>query len=270
MKLLLVACLILPLSCFSQNDSALVLYFELDKAHLTPAAQESLDSMISVQPRFFDKYSFVVNGHCDQSGPGDYNDKLSARRVSTVLRHMRKYRVPAWAVYSNAYGEKMPVNNGETESDRQKSRRVEILIVRNRTTSLKEKLRQSDIPNGFNLVLKNIHFYGGRPVLLPSSEPMLKELLDAMNAMPKLVIEIQGHVCCEPTESDGMNNDSGLRNLSHARAETIRDYLIQNGIANERVLARGLGHSSPIYAYPEQSEEQRVENRRVEIRVVRR
>jgi outer membrane protein OmpA-like peptidoglycan-associated protein len=269
MKPLLIALLLLPLSCFAQDDSSLVLYFDFDKAQLTRPARQSLDSFLGVKPGFFDTYKFLVNGHCDQSGSDSYNNVLSTKRVNTVVRYMRKYRVPASAISFKAYGEQMPVNNGETEDERQWSRRVEIRIVKqDENISLKEKIADLNRPNGSNIVLKNINFYGGRPVMLPSSEPMLKELLDAMNSLPKLVIEIQGHVCCEPTSADGMNNDSGVRDLSIARAEAIRDYLVEKGIAAERVSARGFGHTQPIYPYPEQSEEERVLNRRVEIKII--
>ena len=89
-----------------------------------------------------------------------------------------------------------------------------------------------------------------------------------MKQFPKLEIRIEGHICCQPGPNDGINNQTGLPNLSFARAQAINDYLVENGIDQARVKYIGLGHSMPIYPYPEQNEEERTINRRVEIKIL--
>ena len=103
---------------------------------------------------------------------------------------------------------------------------------------------------------------------MPESKPMLDELLAVMKEYPKLVIEIQGHICCLPDIADGFDLETGFRNLSEARARTIADWLIHMGIDTNRVSYNGFGHSKPIYPYPEKTEEERIQNRRVEIKII--
>src|SRR5688572_22225440 len=104
--------------------------------------------------------------------------------------------------------------------------------------------------------------------ITPESRPILDELLDAMKTHPKLVIEIQGHICCENRIGDGMDLETGIYNLSTARAKAIYDHLISNGIQASRVSYKGFGHSQPMYPFPERTEEERVANRRVEIKII--
>ena len=54
--------------------------------------------------------------------------------------------------------------------------------------------------------------------------------------------------------------------LSEKRAQTVRDYLTENGIAPEIITSKGFGKSSPIV--PGTSAEARADNRRVEIGIV--
>jgi outer membrane protein OmpA-like peptidoglycan-associated protein len=103
---------------------------------------------------------------------------------------------------------------------------------------------------------------------LRESAPMLVELVDAMNAYPKLVIRIEGHICCNPSPGDGLDLETDITNLSEARAKAVKDYLVRNDIAPDRVSYKGFGHSSPIYPYPEKTEEERTQNRRVEIKII--
>jgi flagellar motor protein MotB len=88
-----------------------------------------------------------------------------------------------------------------------------------------------------------------------------------MQQNPTLTIEIQGHVCCasKPNE-DGLDDETGDFKLSWNRAQYVRDYLIQNGIAKERISFRGFAMTRPL-VYPEKTIQDQIKNRRVEILV---
>lgn len=70
---------------------------------------------------------------------------------------------------------------------------------------------------------------------------------------------IQGHICCQVTDEYG---------ISTLRAKAVYDYLISYGITPGRLSYKGYGSTQPLYQLPESDEEQRVANRRVEIKVV--
>jgi outer membrane protein OmpA-like peptidoglycan-associated protein len=88
-----------------------------------------------------------------------------------------------------------------------------------------------------------------------------------MRVNPKLVIEIQGHICCVSHSGDSPYGATG-NGLSEERARSIYAELTGKGIEPNRVFYKGLGHSQPVYPYPEKNEEERIANRRVEIKII--
>jgi outer membrane protein OmpA-like peptidoglycan-associated protein len=80
-----------------------------------------------------------------------------------------------------------------------------------------------------------------------------------MKNNPNLKIEIQGHLCCMPVDR---------LDLSTQRAKSINNFLVANGINEERITFKGFGSTQPIYSLPEKDEVQRSANRRVEILIV--
>jgi outer membrane protein OmpA-like peptidoglycan-associated protein len=101
---------------------------------------------------------------------------------------------------------------------------------------------------------------------MPSSEPVLQNLLTTMLQNPELRIEIQGHICCYSLPGDAYDYDTNNYKLSSNRARTVYDFLIRNGVEEDRLEYKGYGHSIPRYKEDSPENEQR--NRRVEIRVL--
>jgi outer membrane protein OmpA-like peptidoglycan-associated protein len=120
---------------------------------------------------------------------------------------------------------------------------------------------------GDELIIDGLNFYPGSHRTLPEAKPIMKKLLQMMQQNPTLTIEIQGHVCCasKPNE-DGLDDETGDFKLSWNRAQYVRDYLIQNGIAKERISFRGFAMTRPL-VYPEKTIQDQIKNRRVEILV---
>jgi outer membrane protein OmpA-like peptidoglycan-associated protein len=80
-----------------------------------------------------------------------------------------------------------------------------------------------------------------------------------MEQNPKLRISLEGH-----TDSEGSDRDNQL--LSERRAASVRAYLVDAGISNDRLEARGYGQSRPLA--DNSSEEGRQQNRRTEMRIL--
>jgi outer membrane protein OmpA-like peptidoglycan-associated protein len=112
---------------------------------------------------------------------------------------------------------------------------------------------------GDKILLQNLIFRGGTSFLEVSSKPLLDELLRVMQDNPNLKIEIQGHVCCYPDRTHP---------LSKERAQVVYEYLLDNGIKRPRIRYKDFGGRKPIYHIPEQTNEERNANRRVEIEVL--
>ncbi len=109
------------------------------------------------------------------------------------------------------------------------------------------------------IVLESVYFDYNKSVLLPESFPSLNELADQMKAVPTLQIKVKGHTS---TEGDVAYN----LKLSRNRAKAVRAYLIEKGIEETRISSEGYGETQPIG--PNDSEEARAKNRRVEFEIV--
>ena len=109
---------------------------------------------------------------------------------------------------------------------------------------------------GDKLEIRNLNFRVNTFAIVPESRARLYELLIVMQQNPNLKIDIQGHLCCMPTDR---------LNLSTQRAKAIYNFLVYNEISKSRLAFQGFGSTKPIYPIPEENEEQRAANRRVEI-----
>lgn len=281
--------LILMLGCClfaqAQSPATFSIYFDTDKHEIDDASKQELETWLKQWPALS---VIELHGYCDSRGSEMYNDALSARRVRAVKALLLSIGIPKTDIMAEqAHGEKMPKSENETEDGRRQNRRVDITMQRTDAAidkqairpknepadvpkqSIKEAIADTNVTSGSNIVLRNINFRGGMHEILPGTYPILEELLKAMQDYPNLVIEIQGHICCQPGDVDGLDIETGERNLSEARAQAIHDYLIAKGINKNRVSYKGFGHSKPLFPYPEQSEGEQVANRRVEIKIIR-
>jgi len=84
----------------------------------------------------------------------------------------------------------------------------------------------------------------------------------------KMVIEVLVNIGCQADSRDRIDVETGINNLALARAKAVSDYIVYRGIAPNRVFYRGFGHSIPLHPYPEKTEKESMENRRVEIKII--
>lgn len=253
------------------SQLSFTVHFDFNKYELTRAARARLDSFVIAEKKDTVPKVILLNGHCDAIGSNTYNDVLSKKRVAVVKEYLTKNGLTNIGE-GKGHGKREPLNQNRTEEERQINRRVEIGFVY--TTSLpvpkelKDIIADSTITSGSNIILRNINFVGGMHQFLPEAEPMLNELVEAMRTYPNLIIRVEGHICCESGPQDGVDQETGLRNLSEARAQAVRDHLIENGIGANRVSYTGFGHSVPLFPYPEKNSEEMKLNRRVEIKII--
>lgn len=107
--------------------------------------------------------------------------------------------------------------------------------------------------------LDNVEFESGKSTLTKKSYSELEELTEYMKLKGDLVVEIAGH-------TDDIGDDESNIKLSEARATTVRNYLILQGILPERIIAKGYGEMQPIA--PNSTPEGRQRNRRTEVRII--
>ncbi|HSL86143.1 MAG TPA: OmpA family protein [Bacteroidales bacterium] len=86
--------------------------------------------------------------------------------------------------------------------------------------------------------LPNIFYDFGKWDLRPESMVSLDRLVETLNDNPRVTIELMSH-------TDSRDTDEYNLDLSQKRAQSVVQYLIENGIEPERLQARGYGESSP-------------------------
>lgn len=106
-------------------------------------------------------------------------------------------------------------------------------------------------------IARGILFERASPVLLPESMGEINNLVKLMKDDPSLKFQIAGHTSAEASSSAEANMQ-----LSEARANTVRQKMIDMGIDASRLTAKGYGQTRPIGS--NDTPEGRANNRRVE------
>ncbi len=119
-----------------------------------------------------------------------------------------------------------------------------------------ENLQARETSRGLMFTLGDVLFEYGRSDLKAAALANLDRLVQFLGQYPDHTISIEGH-----TDSRG-SEDFNIK-LSQARAEAVREALIDRGVAADRLQAVGLGEAFPIAG--NDLENGRQQNRRVEI-----
>lgn len=119
---------------------------------------------------------------------------------------------------------------------------------------------ERQLVEGGRVRLENVYFETNSANLLPESEGTLDEVGAVLEKFVDLKVEIQGH-----TDTRGSNAYN--MKLSQARAESVRTYLLTHfTLRVENLVAKGYGETRPETR--EKNDEERLRNRRVEIKAL--
>lgn len=111
----------------------------------------------------------------------------------------------------------------------------------------------------FSGSVQGINFETGSAAIKKTSFRLLDQAVAVFQKYPELRVEIAGH-----TDDQGADEDNLA--LSRARAEAVRNYLIEKGISAERVTAQGFGETMPVAN--NKTAAGRAKNRRIEFRIL--
>ncbi len=109
---------------------------------------------------------------------------------------------------------------------------------------------------GLVLTLGDVLFGTGRSDLTSGGTNTLDKLVVFLNNYPDRNVVIEGH-------TDDVGSHEMNQTLSQHRADSVKFYLVQQGIRHKRLAASGMGETQPIA--DNQSPSGRQQNRRVEV-----
>ena len=233
------------------------LYFDFDIDKPTQESSQRLAEWITLNKGID---IIKIYGYADSIGSKDYNIDLSWRRAKHVQQQLNSAYKIVPEIEIKGFGET------NAFSENRSSDRIVVIHYNNPPEQKISKPQKKSLTNamkyariGEKLRLDNLNFYGNTGKPLPHSMPVLSELLQIMTDNPKLEIEIQGHICCDPRNTKGVDE---------MRVKTVYEFLVKNGVSEDRLHYRTFGTTRPLYPLPEQNEQQRVANRRVEIEIL--
>jgi len=117
-------------------------------------------------------------------------------------------------------------------------------------------LATRDSARGLVANMSDVLFRSGSFELAPGARERLAKVSGIVLAYPSLHVSIEGH-------TDSVGTDEYNQTLSERRAQAVRDYFVQQGIASASVEAHGFGKNEPIAS--NDTADGRAQNRRVEL-----
>lgn len=119
-------------------------------------------------------------------------------------------------------------------------------------------LQTRDSARGLIVSMSDVLFDTGKFSLKPGAREKLAKVAGILLAYPGLNIEVGGY-------TDNVGGDAMNQTLSENRADSVRDYLVQEGVAANSVSAKGFGNTLPVASNDNSAGRQ--QNRRVELLV---
>jgi outer membrane protein OmpA-like peptidoglycan-associated protein len=104
--------------------------FQFGKKELPDAAKQQIDDLISKLQQDPKNVYIEIEGHTDNVGPADFNEKLGLERAEAVERYLyERHQVPLHKMNAISYGMTKPVADNKTKDGRAQNRRVVIRVL---------------------------------------------------------------------------------------------------------------------------------------------
>ncbi len=110
------------------ETAPVVVFFDLDKADLTPETKTILTTVLRDAEAA--KFRIFASGHADRAGTREYNDKLADLRVDMVMRYFIESGISKAMISTASHGEDQPTVMTPDGHAEPKNRRVEIRFSR--------------------------------------------------------------------------------------------------------------------------------------------
>jgi outer membrane protein OmpA-like peptidoglycan-associated protein len=243
--------------------------FKTGSAEMDPKSEEFVGFIAMMLNEHIGLDYIEVAGHADKRGGDAENLKLTQKRAEEVVKHLIADGVNPLRLRGVGYSSYCPIDPADNDAAYAKNRRVEFRILRRDgrdlnakwdgcDEALKHALKPIPIPktapktkivwrkgkikrHGVQLAFPDeVRFDPNSAKLSAGSEGPLEELR-AFLAADKVItkIRIEGH-------TDSPTNTPEMVALSKRRSKAVAEWLVNKGIAPEKILPVGCGSNRPI------------------------
>jgi outer membrane protein OmpA-like peptidoglycan-associated protein len=179
-----------------------------------------------------------------------------AKADAEALAARTKTEADARAAKANAEAEALKAKEEAAQAEAERARQAAEALRAQLLEQFNRILDTRDTPRGLVVNMADVLFDTARFDLRPIAREKLARFSGIVLAHPGLNLAIEGH-------TDSTGSDEFNQKLSEQRAESVRKYLIEQGLSDSSLTATGFGKSMPIA--DNSTAAGRQQNRRVEI-----
>src|SRR5262252_1627391 len=182
------------------------------------------------------------------------DQRLEAERRARAETEGEAAQAQAEAARERALKDQAAAEHSRQEGARAEQEKAELRAKLVQQLNLILETRET--ARGLVVNISDVLFDTGQYTLKPAAREKLAKVSGIVLAHPGLRLEVEGH-------TDSVGSDDFNQQLSEKRAATVRDFLVQQGIALNAVTAQGFGKTMPVASNDTAAGRQ--QNRRVEM-----
>ncbi len=247
----------------TSEDAREIAVKKIDATNRANVLQASSDAQSRSQAQAADATHMAEDARQDASKAEAANDRAQAEKIKAQAE-MATNQVESAEAVAAAQAERDRARKSEDQT------RESANMAANQAASDKAEMRAKlavqlntilatrDTARGLIVSMSDVLFDTGQYSLKPGAREKLSKVAGILLAYPSLNIEVGGY-------TDNVGGDDMNQKLSENRADSVRDYLIQQGVNSKSVSATGFGNTQPVATNDNAAGRQ--ENRRVELLV---
>ena len=226
------------------------IYFDLGKSLIKSNAKPILDSAINMLKNNPD-VNLILSGHNNTIKNNKYSEALAKSRALAAYTYLIKNGIDKSRLNTEHHTSTVLLSTCGTgkkcpESEKQKDRRVEFMVVKSGInitldcnllpfTPAPLNPDEAKIAND----IENIYYNTNQSTIREDAKQPLINLVQIMKQTPALNVLISGH-------ADSRGSSAGNQNLSVKRAKAAMAFLIKNGIEKSRIQVEGFGEDKLV------------------------
>ena len=243
-----------------QYCSILDFQFEIKQDDIQREEKEKF-AVLGTYMKKYPETTVVIEGHTDNVGEPEYNQKLSQRRAESVVSYLiDNLKIPASRLTAVGYGATRPIADNDTVDGRQANRRIDAVIA---CVTDVEGLK---VAAARVTMAMEMEFDPYKSNIDPKYADQLERVAAFMKATPTLTATVEGHAGSSVgvgAERERVSPELAME-ISSRRAQNVVNYLVDTlGISRTRLGVAAFGQTRRV-SYGTTLESQK-ENRRVNI-----